>query len=176
MKYLIAHLLSGKAKEYHENLTAQIAERFGKDDLSKRIPPHFTLKSPFEATDDQVDLLHTSLESYTQEASVGRYTMNDFGHFGDRVVFLDAVIDTQGRESIETLTDVLSEMEWMTFGRYDNDINLHATLTRTDSMGDFTRIWQYLQKKEPDFESRFDSISLLEFKNGKWNTYSTHIF
>jgi len=54
MRHIIVHLVRGKAKDYHEALTADLVEKFDVFPIHDRIQPHLTLKRWFEL--DEVDL------------------------------------------------------------------------------------------------------------------------
>src|SRR5690348_9253220 len=105
MKYLIAYLLSGEAKAAHEALTAEIADQFGVFRLNGHIPPHVTLKVPFE-TDDIEDVEKT-LSSFADHYPRTEVRLWGFGAFGVEVLYVAVLASPETQATIRHFMEAL---------------------------------------------------------------------
>jgi 2'-5' RNA ligase len=80
----------------------------------------------------------------------------------------------KARNTIDSLTNMIKNIEWISIGKHDHHINLHATLARLKTDTRFERIRSYLEGEyNPEITTEFDSISVLKLNtaNDEWNVY-----
>lgn len=168
MKYFIAHLLSDDARRYHERLTRELSKRFSIVPLHERVPPHLTIKIPFEASEDQIREVERVLRSFARTHAAPELTFDGFGHFGFRTVYLDV---RQSRAPIllvrECLTVLKENAPWLSFGPLEGN-KLHASVARFLSRRQFKRIWKLISKARPRFKTSFDNIAILKKDGTRW--------
>lgn len=158
----------------HRKMSAAIAEKFGKQDVAERIDPHLTLKSPFEAKEMEITQLEKQLEVFSRHYSPAPLWLDEFGHFGNNVIYLDAETNEGGRAIISDLSEIFSDISWLELERDDTDIELHATLARPNNHNEFQSMMNYLNNQcDPDYTSQLDSFDLLVLEDGGWQEYTT---
>ena len=99
--------------------------------------------------------------------------LSGFDHFKKRVLYVDIKASNQARETIDTLTESLAGINWLTVDAHDEHIVLHTTVARTQSIAEFEEIWSYLQENyNPDVKMNFNNISLLQLNTNddNWET------
>lgn len=175
MKYLIAYLIEGDAKDWHDSLAREISEKFGTWKIHERIVPHVTLYRPFIS--DDIKPVEELLMNYVENAkSPGNFSMNSFDRFGDRVVFAKIDPDPIVHASV---TDLREKIQLLP-GRPPQDFpdwNPHATLAESVTPEEIAGIWQYVSAKPaPEFRFPFDTITILAFEGSKWNIVKTFSF
>lgn len=171
MKYFVAHLLSGEAQRYHERLTRELSHRFDIVPLHERVPPHLTIKIPFEANTEQIEELERVLRSFARTHEARELTLKGFGHFGFRTVYLDVASGDPSvqiaRECLKTLRD---HVPWLSHGPLEGN-KLHASVARFLTRKQFARIWRMLKIAHPHFTTLFDNIAILK-KKGPCGLYT----
>jgi 2'-5' RNA ligase len=173
-KYLVAHILSGTAKKYCERISSELSDKFTITDPHRRIPAHFTLKSPFQANGRQIEEVCKCIQVLTDNHDTENFSLNGFGNFHNRVIYVNGSAENNTRRIIDTPTARLKEIEWIEIGKHDHDITLHATLARVDKDTKFREISHYLQAEyQPDVQAAFDNISILKLDTEKdeWKLY-----
>lgn len=166
MRYFIGYLLSGDAKRYHENLTEEIADKFGVPPLNRRIPPHITLKVPFET--DRIEDVEEALKEYAQNHSIAPLTLSGFHHFNQKVIFIDVSPSKQMLNDVRELMSVLQSISWMQFDRHDVQKKLHATVAYPKNYFQFGKMWKFVGKREAVFDVSFDNVAILKKEDRKW--------
>jgi len=172
-KFLIAYKLPEKAAELAESVSADVCRAYGVADPHRRIPPHATLKSPFRANQKQINSLKRKLKEFAKNQQVGEIALSGFDHFKKRVLYLDIKASDQARKTIDTLTEMLTGINWLTVNGHDQHVVLHTTVARAQSVAEFEEIWSYLQENySPDEKMNFNSISLLQLNttDDNWET------
>jgi len=168
MRYLIAHMLEGEAREYHTDLSDRLAERFGLDRVSSRINPHLTLKAPFEA--ESAEEIERILVSFAEKERAKPMTLGGFRDFDGKVIYLDVSAPKETHMQIRRLQDKLRAVPWLTFNAYEFPVTLHATLCYPKSPEHGKEILSYLERSEkkrmfPDLS--LDNITLLLLRD-RW--------
>jgi 2'-5' RNA ligase len=172
MKYFIAHLLSGEAKKYHEALTRALANRYNIIPLHERVPPHLTVKVPFDADESQIRDVERVLRSFARTRHAATLTFSGFGHFGFRTIYLDIVKSAEAtdflREAIRTLHDNIA---WLPRPPLEGN-KLHASVARFLTRRQFRRIWRPLLATRPRFTVLFDNLAILKREDKAWKVHT----
>lgn len=159
--YFVGHLIEDSRAEYYGTLTADLAKRFGIEDLSKRIPAHLTLKPPFSPEDlssfkREVEELATGTESLPLRIS-------GFGRFGMRTIFLDIEADASLQNAAESVARSLGAPI------RSNPLHLHVSVARHLDQETFKDVWEYVQElPRPEFDTRFDNLTLFKKTGREW--------
>ena len=172
-KFLIAYKLPEKAAELAESISADVSSACGVVDPHRRIPPHATLKSPFRANQKQINSLKGKLKEFVENKQEGEIALSGFDHFNKRVLYLDIEASIEVRKIVDTLTETLKSINWLTLGVHDQHIVLHTTVARAQSVAEWKEIWSYLQENyNPNVKMNFNSISLLQLNttDNNWET------
>jgi 2'-5' RNA ligase len=168
VKYFVAHLLSDDARRYHERLTRELAQRFKIVPLHERVPPHLTVKIPFEASEEEVADLERVLRAFARTHTSTPLELEGFGHFGFRTVYLDV---KRSRESILLVRECIDTLKknapWMSFGPLEGN-KLHASVARFLSRRQFQRMWKLLKTSRPHFHTTLDNLTILKKDGARW--------
>ena len=170
MRHIIVHLVRGKARDYHIELTKDLVKRFDVFPIHDRIQPHLTLKRWFELEDEEMNTLYELLDSFATSHTQSEYVMDSFDNFRDEVIFLDAKPSEKMQVDVQDLMKTLHNHPKLTFDEYDNGSDFHATLTMAALKAfDYNAIRSYLNTIErPDFKMKFDNITTMKKVDGKW--------
>lgn len=168
MRYLIAHLLEGEVGEFHRRITADLARRFGVEPLHEIIPPHITLKAPFDRDDPEDVAALLKKTAAARDPSPLRY--EGFGHFpkDTRVIFLTPVASREAEETIELLRRNLRGIGGLSWESHEKKLRLHASVARFLSPRKFRKIMDYLANVPARFSSRLDNVALLGKAGRRW--------
>lgn len=184
MKYLIASLITGQAGDEVRLLATAIAKEFKfTHAVTDKIPPHFTLKAPFETDLDQVNEIDELLADFVAQQKSAPMRVAGFGHFGKRAVYLRIVPSDAAREIYQELIAQLKTIGGLSWGNHDgNQKQFHATLVRPKSPQQFREIWQFISHpsqrggiqaldscfRRNDNYFSFDNVTLLRHNGDKW--------
>ncbi len=173
MKYFVAHLLSGDAEAYHASVTRELTLRHRITPLHDRIPPHITIKPPFETDEPGIKEVERALRSFAHHEHAVPLVFDGFGRFGFRTIYMDvyksAEVVALVRRAIQMLNTNIS---WMPVGPLEGN-KLHASVARFLNRRQFRRIWRELKVLRPHFESVFDSITILKKEGRSWQVHSS---
>ncbi len=172
MKYFIAYLLSGEVKTAHEALTNEITDRFGVFRLNDHIPPHVTLKSPFET--DHIDDVEKTLSSFADHYPRAEMRLWGFGAFGREVLYIPVLASQEARSTIHHFTKVLRTIQWMQFEEFDIEKKLHATVAHRGIEEKFDEIWNFLSTQKFEFSVELDNVSILKKERDRWAVHQTY--
>lgn len=178
MECVLVCLFRGSAKREHVRLTKEISTRFNiEHPLKSRVPPHFTLKYPFgNVTPRRFNELVAVLKAFCKREAAGKVSLNGFGHFGNKVVYVKVRPSLGASSVFRKLCRSLKAIKWMTFDKYDGpDLVFHATLAVTNG-ANFRKVWNYVSEKRYAYSAKFDSISILKYRRGLWITHKTFSF
>ncbi len=171
---MVAHLLSGEAKEFHQYISRELSLRHRILPLFERIPPHVTVKPPFETDAAGIGEVERVLRAFAHAEKAPPILFSGFGHFGFRTIYLDVFRSSEAvdlaRRAVKTLNENIAWMPQMP--REGN--KLHASVARFLGRRQFRRIWRALSAMNRlRFEASFDNIAILK-KEGK--TWGIHAF
>ncbi|MEK9177042.1 MAG: 2'-5' RNA ligase family protein [Patescibacteria group bacterium] len=172
MRYFIAHLLEGKAKMYHEALTRALSDRFALVPLHERVPPHLTVKIPFEADETEIKDMERVLRSFARTRAPAHVTLSDFGHFGFRTIYLDVARSPEAtaltREALRVLRD---NLPWLPRPPLEGN-KLHASVARFLPRQKFRRVWRLLEGMHPRFTTTLDNLAILKREDKAWTVHT----
>ena len=170
MRFIIAHLIEGEAKQRHKALTTELAEKFDIFPLHERIPPHLTLKRWWESEDVNIKDVYAVLDEFAATQPASPYKLAGFGSFHDDVIYVDVRPSAGMNKAAQELIKALHNVPNLTFDEYDNGSDFHATVALGALKAfEFQPIWDYLQTiEQPDLDMRFDNIATLKRGDDVW--------
>ncbi len=172
LKYFIAHLLTGEARAYHEALTQDLHARFRTVQLHRRIPPHLSLKIPFEADEKSIREIEMILADFCFRQSPVPISYSGFGHFNSRTVYLDVEHNRHALSLAHACAQELAaRAPWLPESTR-RGTKLHASVARFLGRTQFRRVWGYVHKRKPRFRSSLDNIAILKKTKERWEIHS----
>lgn len=169
MRYMIAHMIEGGAKEYHMNLSRALASAYRLRPATAHNDPHLTVKAPFDALSSDLEKVEHILADFARRQSVSTYTMKGFGSFGDRVVYMDIVHAEKFVAFTEELKEELLGLPWLEFKSHESEIRPHATLCYPKDAAQATEILGKLTERSGrEFTCSFDRVALLKRGERRW--------
>lgn len=168
MKYLIAYLLSGEAKTYHERLTRALAARYKIFPLHQKVLPHITIKPPFETDEEGIAEVERVLRAFAHNENAVPLSIRGFGHFGFKTAYLDTQKSSEAtmlmRRAVKALNDNIS---WIPKYPHEGK-KLHASVARFMDRVQSRRVARYLAKEHAQFDVAFDNVAILKKKDKAW--------
>lgn len=163
MRYMIAHMLSGDAKKYHENLSNILAQAYRLRPVTANIDSHLTFKAPFDALSSDLPHIEKIIQECTQHISTSSYIMHGFGSFDDRVLYMDVHASEEMNNAIQYVKERLAEVPWLEFKPHEKDTKTHATLCYPKNAEQTGIILsRLLERNAPTFTCTFDTLALLK--------------
>lgn len=169
--YFIAINTPDEVSQEVRSVQQEFADQYGAK-RQLRTPVHVTLIPPFRADDDLLSDIHASLKEFCLSQSGFTISLNGFGAFGNRTIFID-VIRT---DELQNLFDQLHS--WL-----ERDINFvppikhprfnpHVTVANRDlSPEQFDKAWPIYEQRS--FISSFyaDKVTLLRHDGKHWEVF-----
>lgn len=167
MRYFVAHVLEAEELQVVEALKKDIANRCGVY-AALRLPAHVTLIPPFEA--GTVSLFTERLRTYAMMNAGFKVPMTGFGHFGDRVWFLDTGSQEKLLEMKRTVTRFGIESGLFATDPDIREPHFHVTLASKDvNPSGFLRVQKFLEGKTvPLPECTMKNIVVFASEKGHW--------
>ena len=170
MKYFVAHLLSGDAYQYHLALTQELTDRFHIAPLHERVDPHITIKN-FEANEYEIGQVEAVLARIAQEAEPMSFTLEGFGRFGYKTLFLDVQKSRAATVFARECIAELNALPWMKPLRHEGE-KLHSSVARYLRYRQSKKIWRLLGKRStPRFKTTLDSLTILKKPGKRWEVH-----
>ena len=175
MKYALVYLIEGDARAYHGTLTHELSQNFGIKNLSEKIIPHLTLKSPFYL--DDISPVEGIVGRFSNSLCPFTFALEGFGHFDKEVIFMDTRCPEEMEVIPSEIVPALREIRGISFSPYDESGNYHATLAYASSVEQFKQIMDFLQKKEPPyFQLALDNLAIIKKPDKKWEIHKKYGF
>lgn len=169
MRYMIAHMIKGNARKYHEDLSLALAHHYHLRPVTANIDPHITIKAPFDALSTDLFDVERLTSRFVDTYSPVEYTLSGFGNFGDRVVYMNVTAPTEIVAAVEDFKGKLKELPWIEFKAHENDTKFHASLAYPKGVEQTNEIIEKLSKgNAPTFTCSFNTISLLKRGDRRW--------
>lgn len=166
MLYVIVCVVKGEAGEFNNQMRKEVKDKLNA--RSSKLPAHFTIKAPFEY-DQPITELEQVLEQFSKEEKAQPFRLEGYGHFGDRVVFMDVKMSEAAKEVHDRLIDVMSKVPYISFDKKDGkNKNFHVTVASKRIQQVFDKVWDYAVNMPYDFDCMFDNISLYKWENNTW--------
>ncbi len=144
-------------------------EQFGSV-VALKSPAHITLIQPFWMEEGSEEKLKQTLELFTSDMNELEIQLENFSHFGKRVLFARV----QENPSLDEFRNQVENHFLRAYGdlikKNDRPFHPHITIANRDlKPGDFKKAWQHFSNKI--FKEKFHSktVSLLKLTDGKWN-------
>lgn len=170
-RYVIVCLLKGEVLDFHEKLVSDVCKTFGVK--RQKLPAHFTIKAPFEA--ESIDELEKITEEFCSKNVKASIKMEGINHFRDNVVFLDIHPSKEAVSIHDKYIDELKKLNWLEWKKNDGKgKKFHCTVVSKRINHKFNDIWDYVLEYNPYFETYFDNIAILRWKDYKWETYKEY--
>ncbi|MEG0773537.1 2'-5' RNA ligase family protein [Clostridium sp.] len=174
MRYVIVSTIKGEAGDFNNNLRKEVFKKFGAK--SSKLPAHFTIKAPFEHSEDIRDL-EKILEEFSMKEKKASLRIHGFDHFGDRVIFMKVNMSKEGKEVHDRLIDAMSKVPYIAFDKKDDkDKVFHITVSSKRIADMFNDLWEYVNKLPCDFESEFNNIGIYKWENFTWVLHKEYLF
>ncbi len=135
-----------------------------------KLPAHITLVPPVWLENQQEQSFLDKVKGVTEKTSSFPVELKDFGHFGQRVIFINVVDPGHLKELHQNLLNTLSEF----LPNKGAKLHPHITLaTRDLSRQNFKKAWT--EFKDRSYSAEFNAESLTLFRhNGKtWDILET---
>ncbi|MCY2687181.1 2'-5' RNA ligase family protein [Salinimicrobium sp. TH3] len=137
-----------------------------------KLPAHITLVPPVWLENNQEQLFIDAVRIVTKKTALFPVELKDFGHFGQRVIFINAVNPRHLKEFHKNLLDSLTQF----LPNKSENLHPHMTIaTRDLSRQNFKKAWK--EYKDRSFSAEFNAESLTILKhNGKtWDIFETFL-
>jgi 2'-5' RNA ligase len=172
MRYFIGYILRGEVAEFCKATCTELAEKFSVDDVSKIVPPHLKIKSPFEFRN--IEMIEKIVASCA-EAPALPLTLEGWDHFESRTVFIDAKGDTAVMNYLSTVLDKFRAARIMVTP-LEAKLKLHLSVARFLKPDTYQKVWDYLSSvPAPRFDVMLDNLTIFaQEKDAKnWTVYKT---
>ena len=133
--------------------------------------PHITFKIPFQAEKSDLERI---VEDVNKDFSELRYTINGFGHFDERVLYLDVDPSEEMRRYQDLLVETLQNKGYDIHG-YDVDKDFHITIVGSHLSQHFNDVHSYVKETyDIHYDDALESIDVIEkTERGKKHTTFT---
>ena len=121
--------------------------------------PHITFKIPFQAEKSDLERI---VEDVNKDFSKLRYTINGFGHFDKRVLYLDVDPSEEMRRYQDVLVETLQTKGYDIHG-YDVDKDFHITIIGSHLSQHFNDVHSYIKETyDIHYDDILESIDVIE--------------
>lgn len=158
MRYFIGNQIRGEAAEYYKTTCEDFANRFGVENVAEIVPPHITVKSPFERPN--TESIEEVLSLFTESPAIP-FTLSGWNHFTNRTIFLDAPeTSAELRNFIKAVQDKFRGMG-IPVTPQETSSHIHMSVARFLRNDQYNAIWKYLQSTpSPKFDLMFDNLTI----------------
>ncbi len=140
---------------------------------AKKSDAHLTIIPPFKAEEDIQSSLADFVAAYNIGAVPFEMELNNFGHFGNRVIY----VDVTPNEKLNTLEKEANEQFIQSFPaiifRTQPQFNPHVTIaTRDIPEYKFDEAWAYFEQQQFHAAFNCEGLHLYKLTEHKWNVVS----
>lgn len=136
-------------------------------------PPHITLHMPFEWKAEKESKVTLSLSEFASKVNPFTITLNDFGSFPPRVIYMR--VEKSGElERMQRDLERFCKVELNIFNSLYRDLPYHPHLTlafRDLSKPMFVKAWEEFQERKFSKDFLADKITLLRYDGKIWRVY-----
>ena len=173
MRYVIVSVVKGKAGKFNNNLRKEVFQKFNAK--SSKLPPHFTIKAPFEY--DDIEELEEVLQNFCKTHKRAPYKIKNYNHFDNRAIYMEVIMSKEGKKFHDDLFDELNKISYINFGEKDGkDKIFHVTISSKKIQKIFDELWDYVNSIPCDFDCEFDNVSIFKWKNNTWILHKEYKF
>lgn len=174
MRYVIVSVVNGEAGTFNDNLRKEVFREFGAK--SSMLPAHFTIKAPFEYEGSIVEL-ETSLETFSKQNKNTTYTINNYDHFGQRVIYMKVEMSKEGKEVHNKLIDTIESLPYIDFDKKDGKNKIfHVTVAFKRINDKYDELWEYVNNKPCIFNCGFNNVSIYKWEENTWILHKKYEF
>ncbi len=167
MRYFIAHILEDYVAIYHSALAGELSTGFGVNASASLFPAHITIKAPFNM--DDVTEIKEELKKFASTHYAPSFTIQNFGHFGDKVIFLDVERNCMLSILVWDIQNTIKKVTDLTWEKHEPLEILHVTIAKNFDTKKFDAIWhRLLMKNSPTFKLSFNNVTLLRLEDNAW--------
>ena len=166
MKYVIVSVVHGKAGEFNQELRQKAREKYGAK-LSS-LPPHFTIKAPFDYN-GSIKELKRGMQLFAEKEKKEVYEVKGYDHFERRVIFMDVIMSTQAKAMHDRFIEFLEGFSYLTWkGKDGKDKRFHITIAAKKVEPFYDRLWDEVNHYPCEFLCWFDNICLYRLEDSNW--------
>lgn len=163
--YLIEFRFHGFARKYLKETIIEVSKEFGvKGVTKKRVVPHVTLFGPFKTKN--IKEVVRKIGRVGRRYDLAPFTLKGFGHFENKVVFVDIEPSEELKDLRKELADFIVDLTQTKGHDFNDEFDFHATIAFKDIQGKFDEIWKYLQGMHPKSVSQ-NLLRITILENGK---------
>lgn len=163
MKFGIVIFPSKKIQDYANSFRRRYDPHYA------LIPPHLTLKSPFEATEDEIKEVANKIYTVARNFGPVQLKIKKIGSFKpvNNVIYLKV-------DSPEELEKLHTELNASFEGTQEYNFVPHITIGQKLSDDEHSDVYGSLRMTEVNFDETADRIHLLyQLENGSWTVFET---
>jgi len=174
--YFIAILPPADIAAEVTSIKQEIFEKY-KSAHTLKSPAHITLQKPFSRTEQAEPSLLEFLEKIVDSISPFEIRLSGFGHFENRVLFINVLQNVCLKEVHRKLQQGLKEE--LNFSEKEIEINFtpHMTVAHKDlSPPMFKAAWQEFQNRKIECSFKAENLCLLKHNDKNWETFKLFNF
>ena len=140
--------------------------------LHERVPPHLTIKPPFETDENGILEIERILRAFAVHERAVPLTIRGFGKFGFRTVYLDVPRGTPAVALIRRLLMTLAvNAPWLPRSPLEGN-KLHASVARFMTRRQSRHVWRHFKGVRPAFSLSMDTVAILKKEGKAWNVHA----
>ena len=133
------------------------------------------MKYSFEiesSSTDKIQEVEKTIKQFCSSHQRTKYQLKGFGHFDNSTIFMKVNPSKEMINVYQQFINELKQIPWMTWKKFDNTLNFHASVAHTDvNETNFQEIWDYVNKNQPRYNLFFDNVTLLKMVDGFWKVH-----
>lgn len=172
-RFFVAFMAPPEVDAYAMDVIRELGDRFRT--RTAKAPPHITLQPPFERSPDELPALEASLQSFAQRYAPVPLTLEGFGAFAPRVLYINV---HKTPELLALQADLMQHFE-TELGIVDakhkrRGFSPHMTVaSRRMTAAIFREAWADLKTRSVRFEYWGDRLTLLIHQGSGWTVQSS---
>ncbi|MEG2984728.1 MAG: 2'-5' RNA ligase family protein [Peptostreptococcaceae bacterium] len=173
MRYVIVSVLKGEAGIFNNKIKKEISKKFNVK--SSKLPPHFTIKSPFEASN--IDSIDSIIKNFCACNNKSYYKISGYDNFDDRVIYMKVLMGKDSKTIHDKLINSISSLDYIKFNNKDGkDKIFHITIASKKINKIFNNIYEYVNTIPCEFKCTFDNVSIFKLENNTWILHKEYLF
>lgn len=175
MRYMVAHMIEGEAKQYLDNLSRVLGKAYQFRPSTVSIDAHLTMKAPFDALSTDLFDVERTLDRYTRVRTPVTYKLNGFDSFHGKVVYMSVEAPEETKELFSGLKEELKFIPWLEFRPHEEETTLHATIAYPKTKEQSDEILAKLNERGGrTFECTIEKIALLKKGERRWESFKEY--
>ncbi len=175
--YFIALLPDAETSSEIVEIKGAFSDKYGPKQALKS-PPHITLHMPFLWKEAKLSVLRDCLYSFSESIKQFSYTINGFGAFPPRVIYLNIDLNTQLEALQKNLVNVARKSLKLDNADYKNrGFHPHITIAYRDLKKPvFLKAWPQYQLQPFTREITARQLTLLQHDGQMWTIFDQFDF